>query len=199
MNVACLDLEGVLLPEVWIAFADAAGIPELRKTTRDEPDYDKLMRYRLEVLAEHGMTLPDIQAVAAKVDPLPGAKEFLDALEKEISVIIVSDTFEQFAAPLMAKLGNPTIFCNSLVTDETGKIIDYKMRCEQSKLTTIKALQSCGMEPICVGDSHNDLGMILNGKTGFLFNTTEAIKQEYPQVPAFDNYDDLLEAIKAAR
>ncbi len=199
MNVACLDLEGVLLPEVWIAFADAAGIPELRKTTRDEPDYDKLMRYRLEVLAEHGMTLPDIQAVAAKVDPLPGAKEFLDALKKEISVIIVSDTFEQFAAPLMAKLGNPTIFCNSLVTDETGKIIDYKMRCEQSKLTTIKALQGCGMEPICVGDSHNDLGMILNGKTGFLFNTTEAIKQEYPQVPAFDNYGDLLEAIKAAR
>ena len=199
MNVACLDLEGVLLPEIWIAFADAAGIPELRKTTRDEPDYDKLMRYRLEVLAEHGMTLPDIQAVAEKVDPLPGAKEFLDALEKEISVIIVSDTFEQFAAPLMAKLGNPTIFCNSLVTDETGKIVDYEMRCEQSKLTTIKALQSCGMEPICVGDSHNDLGMILNGKAGFLFKTTDAIKQEYPEVPAFDEYEDLLEAIKAAR
>lgn len=199
MNVACLDLEGVLLPEIWIAFADAAGIPELRKTTRDEPDYNKLMRYRLEVLAEHGMTLPDIQAVAEKVDPLPGAKEFLDTLEKEISVIIVSDTFEQFAAPLMAKLGNPTIFCNSLVTDEAGKIVDYEMRCEQSKLTTIKALQSCGMEPICVGDSHNDLGMILNGKAGFLFNTTEAIKQEYPQVPAFDSYNDLLEAIKAAR
>ena len=199
MNVACLDLEGVLLPEIWIAFAEAAGIPELRKTTRDEPDYDKLMRYRLEVLAEHGMTLPDIQAVAEKVDPLPGAKEFLDALEKEISVIIVSDTFEQFAAPLMAKLGNPTIFCNSLVTDETGKIIDYEMRCEQSKLTTIKALQSCGMEPICVGDSHNDLGMILNGKAGFLFKTTDAIKQEYPEVPAFDEYEDLLEAIKAAR
>lgn len=199
MNVACLDLEGVLLPEIWIAFAEAAGIPELRKTTRDEPDYDKLMRYRLEVLAEHGMTLPDIQAVAEKVDPLPGAKEFLDALEKEISVIIVSDTFEQFAAPLMAKLGNPTIFCNSLVTDETGKIVDYEMRCEQSKLTTIKALQSCGMEPICVGDSHNDLGMILNGKAGFLFKTTDAIKQEYPEVPAFDEYEDLLEAIKAAR
>ena len=199
MNVACLDLEGVLLPEIWIAFADAAGIPELRKTTRDEPDYDKLMRYRLEVLAEHGMTLPDIQAVAEKVDPLPGAKEFLDTLEKEISVIIVSDTFEQFAAPLMAKLGNPTIFCNSLVTDETGKIVDYEMRCEQSKLTTIKALQSCGMEPICVGDSHNDLGMILNGKAGFLFKTTDAIKQEYPEVPAFDEYEDLLEAIKAAR
>lgn len=199
MNVACLDLEGVLAPEIWIEFADAAGIPELRKTTRDEPDYDKLMRYRLEILAQHGMKLEDIQKVISTLDPLPGAREFLDDLKKEIQVIVVSDTFEQFAAPLMAKLGYPTLFCNSLVMNDEGTIVDYQMRCEQSKLTTVRSLQACGMEPICVGDSHNDLGMILNGKAGFLFRTTDAIKREHPEVPAFEEYADLLEAIKEAR
>lgn len=200
MNVACLDLEGVLVPEIWIEFAEATGIPELRKTTRDEPDYDKLMKYRLDILREHEMTLADIQKVISTMDPLPGAREFLDELKKETQVIVVSDTFEQFAAPLMAKLGYPTLFCNSLVVDEaTGMIVDYKMRCEQSKLTTIRSLQACGMEPICTGDSHNDLGMILNGKAGFLFRSTDAIKAEHPEVPAFDEYSDLLQAIKEAR
>lgn len=199
MNVACLDLEGVLAPEIWIEFADAAGIPELRKTTRDEPDYDKLMRYRLDILSQRGMKLEDIQRVIATLDPLPGARAFLDDLKKEIQVIVVSDTFEQFAAPLMAKLGYPTLFCNNLVVDESGTIVDYQMRCEQSKFTTVRALQTCGMEPICVGDSHNDLGMILNGKAGFLFRTTDAIKQEHPEIPAFEEYADLLEAIKEAR
>lgn len=198
MNVVCLDMEGVLVPEIWIAFANEVGIPELKRTTRDEPDYDKLMKYRLDILKEHNLGLNEIQAVIEKIDVMDGAKEFLDELRKVTQVIILSDTFEQFAAPLMKKLGYPTIFCNTLEVAENGEITGYKMRCEKSKLTTVKALQSCGFETIASGDSFNDLGMILNSKAGFLFKSTEQIKKDYPDVPAFEEYDELLAAIKAA-
>ena len=191
-------MEGVLVPEIWIAFAEASGIPELKKTTRDEPDYDKLMKYRIGILKEHGLGLKEIQAVIEKIDPMPGAREFLDALRAETQVIILSDTFTQFAMPLMKKLGYPTIFCNELVVGDNGEIVDYKMRCEKSKLTTVKALQSCGFETIASGDSFNDLGMIEASKAGFLFKSTEAIKRDYPQYPAYEEYDELLAAIKAA-
>ena len=198
MNIVCLDLEGVLVPEIWIAFAEACGVPELKRTTRDEPDYDKLMKYRLAILKEHGLGLKEIQATIATIDPMPGAKEFLDALREVSQVIILSDTFTQFAAPLMKKLGMPTIFCNTLEVAENGEITGYRMRCEKSKLTTVKALQSVGFETIASGDSYNDLGMILNSKAGFLFRSTEQIKKDYPDLPAFEEYDDLLEAIKKA-
>lgn len=197
MTVTCLDLEGVLVPEIWIAFSEASGIPELKKTTRDEPDYNKLMEYRIAILKEHGLGLKEIQETIAKIDPLPGAKEFLDKLRDICQVIIISDTFTQFAKPLMEKLGMPTIFCNELVVAENGEITGYKMRCEPSKLTTVKALQSCGFETIASGDSFNDLGMIEASKAGFLFKSTEQLKKDYPQYPAFEEYDDLLEAIKA--
>ena len=198
LNVVCLDLEGVLVPEIWIAFAEASGIPELKRTTRDEPDYDKLMNWRIGVLKEHGLGLKEIQETIAKIDPMPGAKEFLDELRSLTQVIIISDTFTQFATPLMKKLGWPTIFCNTLEVADNGEIVGFKMRCEQSKLSTIKALQSVGFETISAGDSYNDLGMILNSKAGFLFRSTEKIKQDYPQLPAFEEYDDLLDAIKKA-
>lgn len=198
MNVVCLDMEGVLVPEIWIAFANEVGIPELKRTTRDEPDYDKLMQYRLNILKEHNLGLNEIQAVIEKIDVMDGAKEFLDELRGVTQVIILSDTFEQFAAPLMKKLGMPTIFCNTLEVAENGEITGYKMRCEKSKLTTVKALQSCGFETIAAGDSFNDLGMILASKAGFLFKSTEQIKKDYPQLQAFEEYDDLLAAIKAA-
>ena len=198
LNVVCLDLEGVLVPEIWIAFAEASGIPELKRTTRDEPDYDKLMKWRLEILKQHGLGLKEIQETIAKIDPMPGAKEFLDKLRAKTQAIIISDTFTQFATPLMQKLGWPTIFCNTLEVAENGDIVGYKMRCEQSKLSTIKALQSVGFETISAGDSYNDLGMILNSKAGFLFRSTEKIKQDYPDLPAFEEYDDLLEAIEKA-
>ena len=196
MNVACLDLEGVLVPEIWIAFSEASGIPELKKTTRDEPDYDKLMNWRLKILEEHGLGLKEIQETIAKIDPLPGAKEFLDELRSCTQAIILSDTFEQFAAPLMKKLGLPTIFCNTLEVAPNGEITGYKMRCEKSKYTTVKALQSCGFETIASGDSFNDLGMIEASKAGFLFRTTDKIKADYPQYPAFTEYSELLNAIK---
>jgi phosphoserine/homoserine phosphotransferase len=198
MNIVCLDLEGVLVPEIWIAFAEASGIPELKRTTRDEPDYDKLMKFRLNILKEHGLGLKEIQATIAKIDPMPGAKEFLDALRRETQVIILSDTFTQFAAPLMEKLGMPTICCNTLEVAEDGEITGFRMRCEKSKLTTVKALQSIGYETIASGDSFNDLGMILNSKAGFLFRSTDKIKADYPQLPAYEEYDELLAAIKAA-
>lgn len=198
MNVVCLDMEGVLVPEIWIAFANEVGIPELKRTTRDEPDYDKLMQYRLNILKEHNLGLNEIQAVIEKIDVMDGAKEFLDELRSVTQVIILSDTFEQFAAPLMKKLGMPTIFCNTLEVAENGEITGYKMRCEKSKLTTVKALQSCGFETIAAGDSFNDLGMILASKAGFLFKSTEQIKKDYPQLQAFEEYDDLLAAIRAA-
>lgn len=196
MYITCLDLEGVLVPEIWIAFAEATGIPELRKTTRDEPDYEKLMKYRINILKEHGLGLKEIQETIAKIDPLPGAKEFLDELRSFTQAIILSDTFEQFAAPLMKKLGLPTIFCNTLEVSPSGEITGYKMRCEKSKYTTVKALQSCGFETIASGDSFNDLGMIQASKAGFLFRTTDKIKSEYPQYPAFTEYSELLNAIK---
>lgn len=196
MIVTCLDLEGVLVPEIWIAFADAVGIPELRRTTRDEPDYDKLMKFRLDILKEHGLGLKEIQETIAKIDPLPGAKEFLDELRSLGQVLILSDTFSQFATPLMKKLGWPTIFCNELIVGNNGEITGYKMRCPQSKLTTVKALQSCGFETIASGDSFNDLAMIQASKAGFLFRSTEKIIKEYPQYPAFTEYSDLLDAIK---
>lgn len=196
MYITCLDLEGVLVPEIWIAFAEASGIPELKKTTRDEPDYDKLMTWRLGVLKEHGLGLKEIQETIAKIDPMDGAKEFLDELRSLCQVIIISDTFTQFAAPLMKKLGMPTIFCNSLEVAENGEITGFKMRCEQSKLTTVKALQSIGYDTIASGDSYNDLGMILNSKAGFLFRSTDKIKADYPQLPAFETYNELLTAIK---
>lgn len=196
MNIVCLDLEGVLVPEIWIAFAEATGIPELKRTTRDEPDYDKLMKYRIDILKEHGLGLKEIQETIATIDPIPGAKEFLDELRSMTQVIIISDTFTQFASPLMEKLGWPTIFCNSLEVAENGEITGFKMRCEQSKLTTVKALQSIGYETIASGDSHNDLGMILNSKAGFLFKSTEQIKADYPQLKAFETYDELMAAIK---
>lgn len=198
MNIVCLDLEGVLVPEIWIAFAEETGIPELKKTTRDEPDYDKLMNYRLKILKEHGLGLKEIQETIAKIDPMPGAKEFLDELRSITQVIIISDTFTQFASPLMKKLGMPTIFCNTLEVAENGEITGFKMRCEKSKLTTLKALQSIGYDTIASGDSHNDLGMIEASKAGFLFRSTEQIKKDYPQYPAFEEYDELLAAIKAA-
>ena len=198
MNIVCLDLEGVLVPEIWIAFAEETGIPELKKTTRDEPDYDKLMNYRLKILKEHGLGLKEIQETIAKIDPMPGAKEFLDELRSITQVIIISDTFTQFASPLMKKLGMPTIFCNTLEVAENGEITGIKMRCEKSKLTTVKALQSIGYDTIASGDSHNDLGMIEASKAGFLFRSTEQIKKDYPQYPAFEEYDELLAAIKAA-
>lgn len=198
MNIVCLDLEGVLVPEIWIAFAEATGIPELKRTTRDEPDYDKLMKFRIGILKEHGLGLKEIQDTIATIEPLQGAKEFLDELRSLTQVIILSDTFSQFAGPLMKKLGYPTIMCNELVVADNGEITDFKMRCEKSKLTTVKALQSIGYETICAGDSHNDLGMILNSKAGFLFKSTDAIKAEYPQLDAFEEYNELLDAIKKA-
>ena len=198
MNVVCLDMEGVLVPEIWIAFANAVGVPELKRTTRDEPNYDKLMQYRLNILKEHNLGLKEIQAVIETIDVMDGAKEFLDELRSVTQVIILSDTFEQFAAPLMKKLGMPTIFCNTLEVAENGEITGYKMRCEKSKLTTVKALQSCGFETIAAGDSFNDLGMIQASKAGFLFKSTEQIKKDYPELPAFEEYDELLAAIKAA-
>lgn len=198
MNIVCLDMEGVLVPEIWIAFAEESGIDALRRTTRDEPDYDKLMRYRLDILAEHGLGLKDVQNVIAKIDPLPGAKEFLDALRGETQVVILSDTFSQFAAPLIEKLGRPTLFCNELVIDENGMIADYKMRCEKSKLTTVRALQSCGFETIASGDSFNDLGMIQASKAGFFFRSPASIREQYPEIPAYEEFDDLLAAIHAA-
>ena len=198
MNIVCLDLEGVLVPEIWIAFAKESGIPELTRTTRDEPDYAKLMNWRLGILKEHGLGLKEIQETIAKIDPLPGAKEFLDKLRETTQVIIISDTFTQFAAPLMKKLGWPTIFCNTLEVAKDGTITGFKMRCEQSKLSTVKALQSVGFETIASGDSHNDLGMIQASKAGFLFRTTDQIKADYPQLEAFEEYDDLFEAIKKA-
>lgn len=198
MNIVCLDLEGVLVPEIWIAFAKESGIPELTRTTRDEPDYDKLMNWRLGILKEHGLGLKEIQETIAKIDPLPGAKEFLDKLRETTQVIIISDTFTQFARPLMKKLGWPTIFCNTLEVAKDGTITGFKMRCEQSKLSTVKALQSVGFETIASGDSHNDLGMIQASKAGFLFRTTDQIKADYPQLEAFEEYDDLFEAIKKA-
>ena len=198
MNIVCLDMEGVLVPEIWIAFSEASGIPELRRTTRDEPDYDKLMTWRLGILKEHGLGLREIQATIARIDPLPGAKAFLDELRSMTQVIILSDTFEEFAKPLMEKLGWPTIFCNSLEVAENGEITGYKMRCEKSKLTTVKALQSIGYDTLASGDSFNDLGMIQASKAGFLFKSTEQIKRDYPQIPAYEEFDDLLAAIKAA-
>ena len=198
MNIVCLDLEGVLVPEIWIAFAEASGIPELRRTTRDEPDYDKLMAYRLAILKEHGLGLKEIQDTIATIDPMPGAKAFLDELRGLTQVIILSDTFTQFAAPLMKKLGMPTIFCNTLEVAEDGEITGYRMRCDKSKLATVKALQSVGFETIASGDSYNDLGMILGSKAGFLFRSTEQIKKDYPALPAYESYDELLAAIKAA-
>lgn len=196
MYITCLDLEGVLVPEIWIAFAEATGIPELKKTTRDEPDYDKLMNYRLNILKEHGLGLKEIQDVIATIDPLPGAKEFLDDLRSFTQVIIISDTFTQFAMPLMKKLGYPTLFCNELIVADNGEVTGFKMRVEKSKYATVKALQSVGFETIASGDSFNDLGMIEASKAGFLFRSTEAIKKDYPQYPAFEEYDDLKAAIK---
>ena len=198
MNMVCLDLEGVLVPEIWIAFSEESGIPELRRTTRDEPDYDKLMRWRLGILKEHGLKLSDVQNVIAKIDPLPGAKEFLDSLREVTQVVILSDTFEEFAKPLMKKLGWPTILCNNLVISEDGFISDFKMRCKDTKLTTVRAFQSIGYDTIASGDSYNDLDMIRAGKAGFLFRSTEKIKNDYPQLLAFETYDELLSAIRAA-
>ncbi len=198
MYIICLDLEGVLVPEIWIAFAEASGIPELKRTTRDEPDYDKLMNWRLGILKEHGLGLKEIQETIAKIDPIPGAKEFLDELRSVCQVIIISDTFSQFAGPLMKKLGYPTIFCNELVVADDGEITGFKMRCEQSKLTTVKALQSIGYDTIASGDSHNDLGMIYASKAGFLFKSTEQIKADHPELEAFETYDELMAAIKKA-
>ncbi len=198
MYITCLDLEGVLVPEIWIAFSEKTGIPELRRTTRDEPDYDKLMKWRLGILKEHGLGLKEIQETIAKIDPLPGAKEFLDELRSLTQVIIISDTFTQFATPLMEKLGWPTIFCNSLEVAESGEITGFKMRIENSKLTTVKALQSIGYETIASGDSYNDLAMIQASKAGFLFRSTDKIKADYPELPAYEEFSDLFDAIKKA-
>ncbi len=198
MNIVCLDMEGVLVPEIWIAFAQASGIPELKRTTRDEPDYDKLMTWRLGILKEHGLGLKEIQATIATIDPLPGARAFLDKLREQTQVIILSDTFEQFAKPLMEKLGWPTIFCNTLEVAEDGTIIGYRMRCEQSKLTTVRGLQSIGYQTIAAGDSFNDLGMIQASKAGFLFKSTQQIKADHPELPAYEEFDDLLAAIQKA-
>ena len=198
MNIVCLDLEGVLVPEIWVAFAEETGIPELKKTTRDEPDYDKLMKWRLGILKEHGLGLKEIQETIAKINPMPGAKEFLDELRSMTQVIIISDTFTQFAAPLLKKLGWPTIFCNSLEVAEDGEITGYRMRVENSKYSTVKALQSIGFETIASGDSHNDLGMIKASKAGFLFKSTEQIKKDNPELEAYETYEQLMEAIKKA-
>ena len=198
MNVVCLDMEGVLVPEIWIAFSEESGIPELRRTTRDEPDYDKLMRWRLGILKEHGLGLKEIQATIAKIDPIPGAKEFLDVLRTMTQVLILSDTFEEFAQPLMRKLGWPTLLCNSLEVAPNGEITGYRMRCQQSKLSTVKALQSVGCETIAAGDSFNDLAMIQASKAGFLFKSTEQIKNDYPDIPAYEDFPQLLEAIREA-
>ena len=198
MNIVCLDMEGVLVPEIWIAFSQASGIPELKRTTRDEPDYDKLMRWRLGILKEHGLGLKEIQATIDKIDPLPGAKEFLDELRSMTQVVILSDTFEEFAKPLMKKLGWPTIFCNSLEVAESGEITGFKMRCQQAMLDTVKALQSMGYDTIAAGDSYNDLAMIQASKAGFLFKSTEKIKADHPELPAFEEFDDLLCAIRGA-
>ena len=198
MNIVCLDLEGVLVPEIWIAFSQASGIPELRRTTRDEPDYDKLMKWRIGILKEHGLGLNEIKKVIETIDPMPGAKEFLDALREETQVLILSDTFTQFASPLMKKLGWPTIFCNTLEVAPDGTVTGYKMRVAQSKLSTVKALQSVGFETIAAGDSFNDLAMIQASKAGFLFRSTEQIKKDHPELPAFEEYNDLLSAIRAA-
>ncbi len=198
MYITCLDLEGVLVPEIWIAFAEASGIPELRRTTRDEPDYDKLMHYRMDILRQHGLGLKEIQAVIATIDPMPGAKEFLDALRAETQAVILSDTFTQFAQPLMKKLGWPAIFCNELVVGDDGSITGYRLRCEKTKLTTVKALQSCGFTTIASGDSFNDLAMIRASKAGFLFRSTEAIRRDNPDIPACETYDELLALIRGA-
>lgn len=198
MNVVCLDMEGVLVPEIWIAFSEESGIPELRRTTRDEPDYDKLMKWRMGILREHGLKLVDVQNTIARIDPLPGAKEFLDKLREETQVIVLSDTFSQFAKPLMEKLDWPTIFCNELEIDDEGYIAGVRMRCEHSKLTTVRGLQAIGFDTIAAGDSYNDLEMIEASKAGFLFRTTDKIKADYPQYPAFEEYDEFLEAILAA-
>ncbi len=198
MNIVCLDMEGVVVPEIWIAFAQESGIPELKRTTRDEPDYDKLMRWRMDILRQHGLGLREIQAVIAKIDPLPGAKAFLDALRAETQVVILSDTFDQFAMPLMKKLGYPSLYCNTLEIDDDGFLCGVKMRCDHSKLTTVRALQSCGFDTIASGDSYNDLEMIQASKAGFLFRTTEKIKADYPNIPAYETYDELLTAIRAA-
>ena len=197
MNIVCLDMVGVLVPEIWIAFSEESGIPELKKTTRDEPDYDKLMRYRLDILKQHGLGLKEVQETIAKIEPMDGAKEFLDELRSLTQVIILSDTFTQFAGPLMKKLGMPTIFCNTLEVAEDGEITGFRMRVENSKLTTVKALQSIGFETIASGDSYNDLGMIKASKAGFLFKSTDKIKADYPELPAYETYDELLAAIKA--
>lgn len=196
MYVTCLDLEGVLVPEIWIAFAEATGIPELKRTTRDEPDYDKLMKFRLDILKEHNLGLKEIQDVIAIIDPMPGAKEFLDELRSFCQVIIISDTFTQFAQPLMKKLGWPTLFCNELEVAETGEVTGFKMRCDQSKLTTVRALQNAGLETVAAGDSFNDLGMIRASKAGFLFKSTDSIKADNPEIPAFETYEELMTAIK---
>ena len=198
MNIVCLDLEGVLVPEIWIAFAEASGIPELKRTTRDEPDYNKLMNFRLATLKEHGLGINEIKSTIAKIDPMPGAKEFLDELRSVTQAVILSDTFEQFAGPLMAKLGMPTIFCNTLTVAPDGEITGFKLRAEKTKLVTVRAFQSIGYDTIAAGDSFNDLAMIQASKAGFLFRSTEQIKRDYPQYPAFDEYGDLLSAIKAA-
>ena len=196
MNIVCLDLEGVLVPEIWIAFSEATGIPELRRTTRDEPDYDKLMHYRMDILKEHGLGLKEIQETISKIEPLDGAKAFLDELRSITQVVILSDTFEQFAMPLMKKLGYPALFCNTLKVADNGEIIGYTMRCEHSKLSSVKALQSIGFETIAAGDSYNDLDMILASKAGFLFRSTEQIKKDHPELPAYEAFDDLMKAIK---
>lgn len=198
MNIVCLDMEGVLVPEIWIAFSKESGIPELSRTTRDEPDYDKLMKWRIGILRERGLKLKDVQDTISRIDPLPGAKEFLDELRAETQVIVLSDTFSQFAMPLMKKLGWPTLFCNELVIDEEGYIADIKMRCEHSKLTTVRGLQSIGFDTIAAGDSYNDLEMIEASKAGFLFRSTEQIRKDYPQYPAFEDYGEFLAAIRAA-
>ncbi len=198
MYITCLDLEGVLVPEIWIAFAEASGIPELKKTTRDEPDYNKLMNYRLDILRQHGLGLKEIQETIAKIDPLPGAREFLDELRTFSQVVIISDTFTQFAMPLMEKLNWPTLLCNELVVSESGEVTDFKMRVADSKLTTVKALQSAGLETIAAGDSFNDLGMIKASKAGFLFRTTDQIKADHPEVPALETFEELMAGIKAA-
>lgn len=198
MYITCLDLEGVLVPEIWIAFSEASGIPELRRTTRDEPDYNKLMNWRLGILKEHGLGLREIQQTIASIDPMPGAKEFLDELRSFTQVLILSDTFAEFASPLMKKLGWPTIFCNSLEVQESGEITGYKMRCKESKLSTVKALQSIGFETIAAGDSYNDLAMIQASKAGFLFRSTETIKADHPELPAFETYEELLDGIRSA-
>ncbi len=197
MNIVCLDLEGVLVPEIWIAFSKESGIPELKKTTRDEPDYNKLMKWRLDILKQHGLGLKEVQATIAKIDPMPGAKEFLDELRSLTQVIIISDTFTQFAGPLMEKLGMPTIFCNTLEVADNGEITGFKMRIEDSKLNTVKALQSIGFDTIASGDSYNDLGMIKASKAGFLFKSTDKIKADHPELPAYETYDELMAAIKA--